>query len=159
MNSLFLGLDLIGWSLSLRTRSSMFCREHSSNAAASAELMTQLETNNTRSSMRRGIVSPVVYRVRSSTMRSFPQKCFSDDCVVRSDGYSSHIPALKGYHREHGVYEPGSGMLHWLHIVLSNAKAFILGTYHGCSSPNFPLCSRSIETVNFSTGPSTKKIY
>lgn len=26
---------------------------------------------------------------------------------------------------------PDSGMLHWLHVVISNAKAFILGTYHG----------------------------
>lgn len=28
-------------------------------------------------------------------------------------------------------YDPNSGLLHWLHVVISNAKAFILGTYHG----------------------------
>mgnify|MGYP002471561723 CR=1 FL=1 len=28
-------------------------------------------------------------------------------------------------------YDSDSGLLYWLHIVSSNAKAFILGTYHG----------------------------
>ena len=32
---------------------------------------------------------------------------------------------------DHRPYAPESGLLHWLHIVISNAKAFILGTYHG----------------------------
>lgn len=27
--------------------------------------------------------------------------------------------------------DPDPGLFHWLHIVISNAKAFILGTYHG----------------------------
>jgi len=27
-------------------------------------------------------------------------------------------------------------MLHWLHIAISNAKAFILGTYHGLPKDN-----------------------
>ena len=40
-------------------------------------------------------------------------------------------PALKGFAHEHRSYDPGAGLLHWLHIVISNAKAFILGTYHG----------------------------
>ena len=51
--------------------------------------------------------------------------------VIHSDGYCSYIPALAGYTHEHRAYDPDSGLLHWLHIVISNAKAFILGTYHG----------------------------
>ena len=78
----------------------------------------------------------VTKNIKRASVRKFAQKCFSDDCVVRSDGYSSYIPALEGYHHEHGVYDPDSGMLHWLHIVLSNAKAFILGTYHGLPKNN-----------------------
>ncbi len=35
------------------------------------------------------------------------------------------------YVHEHKPYDPNSGLLHWLHIIISNAKAFILGTYHG----------------------------
>ena len=34
-------------------------------------------------------------------------------------------------------YDPNSGLLHWLHIVISNVKAFILGTYHGLPKKHF----------------------
>lgn len=37
---------------------------------------------------------------------------------------------------EYQPYDPDSGLLHWLHIVISNAKAFILGTYH-CLSKKY----------------------
>lgn len=30
-------------------------------------------------------------------------------------------------------YEPNFGPLHWLHIVISNTRTFILDTYHGLS--------------------------
>ena len=43
----------------------------------------------------------------------------------------AYIPALEGYTHEHKLYDPNSGLLHWLHTVIGNAKAFILGTYHG----------------------------
>ena len=42
-----------------------------------------------------------------------------------------NLPALEGYLHEYKPYDPDSGLLHWLHVVISNAKAFILGTYHG----------------------------
>lgn len=32
---------------------------------------------------------------------------------------------------------PDSGLLHWLHIVIRNAKVFILGTYHGLPKKYF----------------------
>ena len=47
--------------------------------------------------------------------------------------YCSYIPALENYAHEYRPYDPDSGLLHWLHIIISNAKAFILGTYHGLS--------------------------
>lgn len=51
--------------------------------------------------------------------------------TIHSDGYRSYIPVLGDYTHEHKNYDPNSGMLHWLHIMVSNAKAFILGTSHG----------------------------
>ena len=33
-----------------------------------------------------------------------------------------NIPALEGYTHEHKPYGPNSGLLHWLHIVISNAR-------------------------------------
>ena len=56
--------------------------------------------------------------------------------AIHSDGYRSYLPALEEYIHEHKTYVPNSGMLHWLHIVVSNAKAFILGTYHGLPKDN-----------------------
>lgn len=38
---------------------------------------------------------------------------------------------LEGVAHEYKPYDPNAGLLHWLHITISNANAFILGTYHG----------------------------
>ena len=69
--------------------------------------------------------------LKQASVIKFAHAAFADSSVIRSDGYRSYIPALKGYTHEHKPYDPNSGLLHWLHIVISNAKAFILGTYHG----------------------------
>ncbi len=45
-------------------------------------------------------------------------------------------PALKDFSHEHKTYDPSSGLLHWLHTIVSNAKAFISGTYHGLPKDN-----------------------
>ena len=74
--------------------------------------------------------------LRQTSVRKFAQSAFSSGSVIRSDGYRSYIPALKDYTHEHKVYDPDSGLLHWLHIIVSNAKAFILGTYHGLPKDN-----------------------
>lgn len=66
-------------------------------------------------------------------MKKFAHTAFADGSEVHSDGYCSYIPALDGYAHEHKPYDPDSSFLHWLHIVISNAKALILGTYHGLS--------------------------
>ena len=56
--------------------------------------------------------------------------------MIRRDGYHSYIPALKDFSHQHKTYDPSSGLLHWLHIVIGTAKAFILGTYHGLPKDN-----------------------
>ena len=56
--------------------------------------------------------------------------------MIRSDGYRSYIPALEGYTHEHKPYDPNSGLLHWLHVIISNARAFIPGTCHGLPKKN-----------------------
>lgn len=69
--------------------------------------------------------------IKQASVKKFAQSAFAVGSVVHSDGYQSYIPALEGYVHEHKTYTPNSGLLHWLHIIISNAKAFILGTYHG----------------------------
>ena len=69
--------------------------------------------------------------IKQASVKEFAHAAFADGSVIHTDGYSSYIPALEGYIHEHRPYDPDSGLLHWLHIVISNAKACILGTYHG----------------------------
>ena len=69
-------------------------------------------------------------RVTQKIKRACVKK-FAQGSTIHNDGYRSYIPVLKDYTHEHKPYDPNSGLLHWLHIVISNAKAFILGTYHG----------------------------
>ncbi len=71
-----------------------------------------------------------------NTYKKFAQSSFAVGSTIRSDGYRSYIPALEGYTHEHSPYDPNSGLLHWLHIVISNTKAFILGAYHGLPKDN-----------------------
>ena len=73
----------------------------------------------------------VTPNIKQVPVKKFAHAAFADGSEVHSDGYCSYIPALDGFIHEHKPYDPDSGFLHWLHIVLSNAKAFILGTYHG----------------------------
>jgi len=42
----------------------------------------------------------------------------------------------KDFTHEHKTYNPDSGLLHWLHIMVGNVKAFLLGTYHGLPKGN-----------------------
>ena len=40
---------------------------------------------------------------------------------------------LTDFTHEAGIYDPDGALLHWLHITVGNAKAFVPGTYHGLS--------------------------
>lgn len=73
----------------------------------------------------------VTPNIKQASVKKFAHAAFADGSEVHSDGYCSYIPALDGFTHEHKPYDPESGLLHWLHVVISNAKAFILGTYHG----------------------------
>lgn len=74
--------------------------------------------------------------IKQASVREFDQSAFAAGSTIRSDGYRSFIRALEGDTHEHKPYDPNSGLLHWLHIVISNAKAFIRGTYHGLPKEN-----------------------
>ena len=74
--------------------------------------------------------------IKRMSVKKFAQAAFAPGSIIHSDGYRSYIPALESYTHEHKPYDPDSGLLHWLHIAISNAKAFILGTYHGLPEKN-----------------------
>ena len=75
----------------------------------------------------------VTPNIKQASVKKSAHAAFADGSEIHSDGYCSYIPALEGYTHAHKPYDPDSAFLHWLHIVISSAKAFILGTYHGLS--------------------------
>ena len=79
----------------------------------------------------------VTPNIKQASVRKFAHAAIADGSEIHSDGYCSYILALEGYTHEHKPYDSDSGLLHWLHIVISNAKAFILGTYHGLPKKHF----------------------
>ena len=78
----------------------------------------------------------VTPNIKQASVRKFAQSAFAENSVIHSDGYRSYIPALKDFSHKHKTYDPSSGLLHWLHIMIGNAKAFIWGTYHGLPIDN-----------------------
>ena len=78
----------------------------------------------------------VTENIRQASVKKFARSAIAQGSVIHSDGYRSYIPALKDYIHEHKPYDPDVGLLHWLHITVSNVKAFILGTYHGLPKTN-----------------------
>jgi len=74
--------------------------------------------------------------IKKSSVQKFAKSAFAENSVIHSGGYRSYIPALKDFTHEHKTYNPYSGLLHWLHIMVENVKAFLLGTYHGLPKDN-----------------------
>jgi len=73
----------------------------------------------------------VTKNIKQASVRRFAHDNIETGSTIISDGYRSYIPALVNFNHQHKPFDPRSGMLHWLHIMISNAKAYIQGTYHG----------------------------
>lgn len=74
--------------------------------------------------------------IKQKSVKEFAVKHIAKGSTIKSDGYRSFGPALTGFVHEPVKYTPKGEALHWLHIMISNAKAFILGTYHGLPQKN-----------------------
>ena len=78
----------------------------------------------------------VTENIRQESVKAFAEKSIAAGATIQTDACVSYIPALKGYDHQHEKFAPDSGKLKWLHTMISNAKAFILGTYHGLPKKN-----------------------
>lgn len=79
----------------------------------------------------------VIDDIKGSTIVEFAKKAIQPNSEIHSDGYRSYLALTKeGYKLENQVYDPKKNPdhLHWLHIIISNLKSFISGTYHGLDS-------------------------
>jgi len=74
----------------------------------------------------------VVPNLKSKTIGDFAKKSITEGSVVQSDAYRSYRKPLAEKHlHEYQMFGSDSDILHWLHIIVGNAKAYVLGTYHG----------------------------
>ncbi|MFC0274741.1 IS1595 family transposase [Metabacillus herbersteinensis] len=79
----------------------------------------------------------IVPNIKAETLIGFAEKSIQPGSTISSDAYHSYR-ALDGfgYKHEYQVYNAKEtpDHLNWLHTVLSNAKAFVGGTFHGLDS-------------------------
>lgn len=79
----------------------------------------------------------VVPDIKGETLIDFAEKSIVPGSTISSDAYRSYrVLDNAGYKHEYQVYNAKEtpDHLHWLHTVISNAKAFVGGTFHGLDS-------------------------
>ncbi len=75
--------------------------------------------------------------LKQSSVRIFARCHIQKGSVIRSDDFRSYPPALrKDYTLQTQPYDPTTAQLQWLHTLVGNVKAFIMGTYHGLPKDN-----------------------
>jgi len=75
----------------------------------------------------------VIDDIKSSTVLDFAKRNVKDDSIIKSDGYKSYRKLGLEFDHQPLPYDiiRNPDHLKWIHIVVSNAKALITGTYHG----------------------------
>ena len=73
-----------------------------------------------------------VSKLDAESVRTVAQQIVRSGSEIHSDALGSFRAALQGEYAHHyHVFDKDSGALHWIHTLISNAKSFLLGTYHG----------------------------
>jgi len=75
-----------------------------------------------------------IRRLDGRCIWGFAQRHFAPGSVVRTDGLRAYRCLAKKGFRHKAIVAAGSNaenLLHWVHILISNVKAFITGTFHG----------------------------
>jgi len=74
----------------------------------------------------------VVANLKGKTIARFAKYNIAEGTTVQTDAYRSYRkPLAEKYLHEYQVFDADSDMLKWLHTIVSNAKAFVAGTFHG----------------------------
>jgi transposase-like protein len=72
--------------------------------------------------------------ITGQSIKQFADRAIMKGATVRTDNYRSYICAFSGqYSHEPEKYDVSENAEHlkWLHRIVGNLKAFMLGTYHG----------------------------
>ena len=81
----------------------------------------------------------VINNIKGETVAGFAGNNIAPGSTIKSDGYRSYNALNAEYQHEPKKFNPVDDPDHlkWLHIILSNAKAFIEGTFHGLDTKHF----------------------
>lgn len=99
---------------------------------AKAFVALSLDKDNSPKFLKMGVTD----NIKKLSVQKFAKNAIQSGSTVISDGYRSYVSALKNYNHQPKPYNPNAGELMWLHTIIGNAKAFILGTYHGLPKQN-----------------------
>jgi transposase-like protein len=84
----------------------------------------------------------VMKNLKGETVVEFVEENIREGSVINTDGYSSYVAAFADglYSHQPKKYnrKEDTDHLKWLHRLIGNAKAFILGTYHGLGEKHLP---------------------
>ena len=96
------------------------------------ELDTYIGTSDHGKKRGRGTKMKVLPDLRGVTIGKFAKKNIAEFSRVETDNYRSlRKPLAEKYFHSYETFAPDKNMLKWLHTIISNAKAFVEGTYHG----------------------------
>jgi transposase-like protein len=74
----------------------------------------------------------VVPNLKGKTVGAFAKEVIAENSIVETDAYHSYRKSLEEkFNHDWQVYDADSEMLVWLHTIVSNAKSFVQGTFHG----------------------------
>lgn len=74
----------------------------------------------------------VVQNLKGKTVGHFASASIAEGATIETDAYRSYRkPLSEKYNHYWSVFDANKEMLAWLHTIVANAKAFVLGTFHG----------------------------
>ena len=75
----------------------------------------------------------VIKTVSTNEIKKVAEECVQKGSTIFSDGHRSYRQLKENYtHKYQNYYESNNDeFLKWLHILIGNAKTYIMGTYHG----------------------------
>jgi len=74
----------------------------------------------------------VVPNLKGKTVGTFARKAIAENSVIETDAYHSYRKSLsEKFNHNWQIFDSDSKVLAWLHTIISNAKSFVQGTFHG----------------------------
>jgi len=74
----------------------------------------------------------VVPNLKGKTVGAFANETIAEKSTIETDALRSYRkPLSENFNHNWDVFDADKEMLAWLHTVVSNAKAFVQGTFHG----------------------------